>query len=251
MEFVGHRQRGRGAAAREQPDQALQAALQRPAARRQVVPLYRHPPATPMAAARQAPRRARQAGNEYFGPFASATAVNRTLYALQRAFLLRSCSDGVFVDAHPALPAVPDQALHRALRRPHRQAGIRRHRRRGARLPRRPQPRGPAGARRAHGEGRDRARFRAAPPCCATASARWPTSSRTSRSACRRSTRPTSSPPMPTAASSASRSSSSAPARTRQPRLFPEPRQGPRRRPPCWPPSSASSTRRRRRRSSS
>ena len=41
-------------------------------------------------------RGARQAGNEYFGPFASATAVNRTLYALQRAFPLRSCSDGVF-----------------------------------------------------------------------------------------------------------------------------------------------------------
>ena len=33
---------------------------------------------------------------EYFGPFASAGAVNRTLNALQRAFLLRSCSDGVF-----------------------------------------------------------------------------------------------------------------------------------------------------------
>jgi excinuclease ABC subunit C len=41
-------------------------------------------------------RGSRQAGNEYFGPFASATAVNRTLYALQRAFPLRSCSDGVF-----------------------------------------------------------------------------------------------------------------------------------------------------------
>jgi excinuclease ABC subunit C len=41
-------------------------------------------------------RGTREAGNEYFGPFASATAVNRTLYALQRAFPLRSCSDGVF-----------------------------------------------------------------------------------------------------------------------------------------------------------
>jgi excinuclease ABC subunit C len=41
-------------------------------------------------------RGTRQPGNEYFGPFASATAVNRTLYALQRAFPLRSCSDGVF-----------------------------------------------------------------------------------------------------------------------------------------------------------
>jgi excinuclease ABC subunit C len=41
-------------------------------------------------------RGAREAGNEYFGPFASAMSVNRTLYALQRAFPLRSCSDGVF-----------------------------------------------------------------------------------------------------------------------------------------------------------
>jgi len=41
-------------------------------------------------------RGTRDSGNEYFGPFASATAVNRTLYALQRAFPLRSCSDGVF-----------------------------------------------------------------------------------------------------------------------------------------------------------
>ncbi len=33
---------------------------------------------------------------EYFGPFASAGAVNRTLNMLQRAFLLRSCSDAMF-----------------------------------------------------------------------------------------------------------------------------------------------------------
>lgn len=33
---------------------------------------------------------------DYFGPFASAWSVNRTLVALQRAFLLRSCSDAVF-----------------------------------------------------------------------------------------------------------------------------------------------------------
>src|SRR5579871_111809 len=32
----------------------------------------------------------------YFGPFASAAAVNMTLNTLQRAFLLRSCSDNVF-----------------------------------------------------------------------------------------------------------------------------------------------------------
>jgi len=41
-------------------------------------------------------RGARTRPGDYFGPFASAGAVNRTLRALQRAFLLRSCSDGVF-----------------------------------------------------------------------------------------------------------------------------------------------------------
>jgi len=41
-------------------------------------------------------RGARSRPGEYFGPFASAGAVNRTLTALQRAFLLRSCSDSVF-----------------------------------------------------------------------------------------------------------------------------------------------------------
>ncbi len=41
-------------------------------------------------------RGARSRKGEYFGPFASAGAVNRTLNALQRAFLLRSCSDSVY-----------------------------------------------------------------------------------------------------------------------------------------------------------
>jgi len=41
-------------------------------------------------------RGARGEAGDYFGPFASAGAVNRTLIALQRAFLLRSCSDNVF-----------------------------------------------------------------------------------------------------------------------------------------------------------
>jgi len=41
-------------------------------------------------------RGARTVPGEYFGPFASAGAVNRTLNALERAFLLRSCSDAVF-----------------------------------------------------------------------------------------------------------------------------------------------------------
>ncbi len=41
-------------------------------------------------------RGARSKSGSYYGPFASAGAVNRTLTALERAFLLRSCSDGFF-----------------------------------------------------------------------------------------------------------------------------------------------------------
>jgi excinuclease ABC subunit C len=41
-------------------------------------------------------RGARKRKGEYFGPFASAGAVNRTINMLERAFLLRSCSDAVF-----------------------------------------------------------------------------------------------------------------------------------------------------------
>jgi excinuclease ABC subunit C len=41
-------------------------------------------------------RGAKNQKGEYFGPFASAGAVNRTITTLQKAFLLRSCSDPVF-----------------------------------------------------------------------------------------------------------------------------------------------------------
>jgi excinuclease ABC subunit C len=41
-------------------------------------------------------RGARDGDAEYFGPFAHAGAVNRTIIALQKAFLLRSCSDSMF-----------------------------------------------------------------------------------------------------------------------------------------------------------
>jgi excinuclease ABC subunit C len=43
-------------------------------------------------------RGARSVKGEYFGPFASAGAVGRTLNALQRAFLLRTCSDSYYAN---------------------------------------------------------------------------------------------------------------------------------------------------------
>ena len=41
-------------------------------------------------------RGARKRPGHYFGPFASATAVNNTLNTLQKAFLLRSCTDNIY-----------------------------------------------------------------------------------------------------------------------------------------------------------
>ncbi len=43
-------------------------------------------------------RGARADDGTYFGPFASAGAVNRTLITLQKAFLLRSCGDSIFAN---------------------------------------------------------------------------------------------------------------------------------------------------------
>ena len=49
-------------------------------------------------------RGARRGKGDYFGPFASAGAVNQTVTALQRAFPLRSCTDHVFANrARPCL----------------------------------------------------------------------------------------------------------------------------------------------------
>ncbi len=43
-------------------------------------------------------RGARKAKGDYFGPFASAGSVNRTITALQKTFLLRNCTDSVFAN---------------------------------------------------------------------------------------------------------------------------------------------------------
>ncbi len=52
-------------------------------------------------------RGARSTPGSYYGPFASAGAVNRTITALQRAFMLRNCSDHVY--AHRTRPCLQYQ----------------------------------------------------------------------------------------------------------------------------------------------
>ena len=61
----------------------------------------------------------------YFGPFASAVAVKRTITSLQKAFLLRSCSDSFYAKRAAALPAAPDQALLGPLHPRDRDPGLR------------------------------------------------------------------------------------------------------------------------------
>ncbi len=125
MEIVVDPHRGRGAAARMQPDQAADAALQRAAARRQIVSADPSDRRSRLSAADQASRRARQ-GRQLFRPVRlgrrgqphadhAAEGVSAALVQRQR---LRQ--------PHPAVPAVPDQALQRALRRAHRPRGLRR-----------------------------------------------------------------------------------------------------------------------------
>ena len=127
----GHQLRDRGAAARVQPDQGAQAALQRRAARRQELSLHlaRHVArisraSRPIAGSRSLPGR-------YFGPFPSAGAVNETLHHLQKLFRLRNCRDSFFDEPQPPLPAVPDRPLLRALRAAHRSREAYAARRRG------------------------------------------------------------------------------------------------------------------------
>ncbi len=106
-------------------------------------------------------RGARNRKGDYFGPFASAGAVGRTINTLQRAFLLRSCSDAYYETPGAPVPAVPDQALLGAVHRRDRGRGLRRAGRRGTRLPHRRERRGEAQAARADGRGEPEAGLRA------------------------------------------------------------------------------------------
>ena len=97
-------------------------------------------------------RGARNRDGRYYGPFASVWAVNRTITALQRAFLLRSCSDGFFESrTRPCL-------LHQIKRcsapctREIEFADYQELVREAQRVPLRQEPRGEGGARRRDGD---------------------------------------------------------------------------------------------------
>jgi excinuclease ABC subunit C len=71
-------------------------------------------------------RGARRAKGQYYGPFASAGSVNQTLNALQKLFLLRSCTDSYFANrSRPCLltasrPKCKPSSANRWGRRPRR-----------------------------------------------------------------------------------------------------------------------------------
>ena len=236
-----HRDRDRSAAARSQPDQAPAAALQRAAARRQVVSLYPDHRRSLGAANPQASRRALARGQllravrlGVGGQPHHHGAAARVPAALLLGRLLR--------EPHAAVPAASDQALLGAV---HARDRVRRLRQAGARGQGVPLRQEPGGARRAR-----RPRWRRPPPRSISSAPRstatgWRRSRRCNR---RRASiraaprRPTCSPSIRRAASAASRCSSSAPGRTGATApISPRPtaRSG---RARCWARSSRSST---------
>ena len=94
----GHELRDRGAAARIQPHQGAQAALQHRAARRQELPL--HPAVRRPRVSRGSRSIAARAAlpGRYFGPFPNAGAVRDTLNQLQKLFRIRNCRDTFFAN---------------------------------------------------------------------------------------------------------------------------------------------------------
>ena len=80
-------------------------------------------------------RGARNRKGEYFGPFASAGAVNRTINMLRAGIPAALLLGSRVREPHAAVPALPDQALLGALHRRDRAGGLRLARRGGDALP--------------------------------------------------------------------------------------------------------------------
>ncbi len=137
-----HEHRDRGAPPRTEPHQAAQAAVQRAAAGRQVLPQHPYRRRPRLSRHRQAPRRPARPG-----PLLRPLRLRR-----RREPHAQPAPEGVPAPhlhglglriPHPPLPPPPDQALLRPLRRTHRRGRLRRHHRRRRPLPRRPQHRRP------------------------------------------------------------------------------------------------------------
>jgi hypothetical protein len=124
----------RGAAARTEPDQAAQAEVQRASARRQKLPQHPGQPRAPVSADQETSRREEGEGRVFRSlrergrgePDAQPVAEGVPAAQLLRRDLRQP-------DA--ALPAVPDQALFRSLRRPYQRRGVRGLRRRCRAVP--------------------------------------------------------------------------------------------------------------------
>ena len=155
-----HGLRGRGAAARSQPDQEAAAALQHRPARRQIVSLAGPDRGPPLSADHQAPRRTPQ-GRQLLGPLRQRLVgqpdADRAAAGLPAALLPRHR----LRQPRPALPAVPDQALLGPLRRPHQPGGLCRAGRRGEAVPLGRGALHPAGPGQGDGGGRREAGIRA------------------------------------------------------------------------------------------
>ena len=210
-----HRDRNRGAAARSEPDQAAAGR-----ATTSSCGTTSRCPTSCSPADHEAPqivkhRGARNRQGDYFGPFASVWAVNRTINALQRAFLLRSCNDSYYENrTRPCLLfqikrcSGPCTQRDRARRIPHPRRG-------GARLPVGQVERRQGAARRRDAARRPRTSNSSARRATATASRRSrPIQATQGHQHARRSRRPTSSRSTSRPGSSASRCSSSATGRT-------------------------------------
>jgi excinuclease ABC subunit C len=104
-------------------------------------------------------RGAKKEKGEYFGPFASAGAVNRTLNQLAEGVPAAQLLRRDLRQPHAALPALPDQALLGAVRRPYQRGGLRGLRRRCGAVPEGRHDRSSGAARRADGEAAEAMEF--------------------------------------------------------------------------------------------